>query len=79
MIYSALGTFTLNSESIVFLGERENNKNCNTSFLLPTVGTQRSSQIKMSDFESASYNVAENLLIKHRKRKNKAFVLINGN
>lgn len=57
MIYSALGMFTLNSESILFIGERENDKNRNTSCDFE------------SGFESASYNVAKNLLIKHTKRK----------
>ena len=37
MEHSVLGMFTLNPQSIVFLGEKENNKNDNTSFLLKTV------------------------------------------
>lgn len=37
MEHSVWEMFTLNPQSIVFLGEKENNKNDNTSFLLKTV------------------------------------------
>jgi len=37
MEHSVWGMFTLNPQSIVFFGEKENNKNVNTSFLLKTV------------------------------------------
>lgn len=63
--------FTLNSQAIVFLGERENNKNCNTShFSFSQNGwNPRPSQIKVSGFEIANYNVAENVLSAQREEE----------
>lgn len=70
-IHSALGMLTLNLQAIVFLGERENNKNCNTSNISFSKNgwNPRPSQIETSGFETANYNVAENVLSAQREEE----------